>query len=479
MQLTFEKLIKKVSEENIPIYEDSRKVTPNSIFIAHQGTKADGRAFIYNAITNGARYVIVEGDYALPDSSVYLFCVKDIQKAEAQLAQARNHTEHYKPFTIGITGTNGKTTSAFLLEYFFNAHKKHTGVLGTINYRFAGEVYNAPLTTPSCLELHNLFGAMQKKYIDTVIMEVSSHALEQRRTEGIAFNATLFTNLTQDHLDYHKNMQEYFEAKALLFERNINAYMAINADDPYGQELLQRFPKAIAYTLQQHTPARNAILHATIKELSTKGLLLLFQYQGIQWEFHTHLIGKFNAYNIAGVTALLLHCGYSMEDCMVLQNYTGTPGRLERIDNTNCFVDYAHTPDALLNVLQTLREVGFKRIITVFGCGGDRDTSKRSAMRLAVEQLSDYYIITSDNPRTESQDKIVADMLAGSPPQKPYSIENDRKVAIYKALDMAKPDDAVLIAGKGHETYQIIGDEVREFSDQATVRSYYAQQHSL
>lgn len=473
---SFEELLTLVRTQHIPVYTDSRLVTKGSIFIAQQGSKADGRAFIYQATMNGAHYIVVEGEYVLANSSVVVFCVEDIHRAEALLAQALYHVEQYKPQYIGITGTNGKTTTSFLLEHLFTHLHKHVGVFGTVNYRYPHHIIPAPLTTPSCLQMYSTLEKMKDAHVDTVVMEVSSHALHQRRTEGISFAGAIFTNLTQDHLDYHHSMEEYFEAKALLFERNPNAIMAINADDVHGRILLERFPQALGFSLL-HTELyhKGHLLKGTIRSLSVEGISLLLEYNGLSWEFHSKLIGKFNAYNLLGVITLALGMGISHTELACLENYTGVVGRLERIGNSTCFVDYAHTPDALINVLQTLKDAGFKRIITVFGCGGDRDKTKRPLMREAVEKYSDIFIITSDNPRTEEPHAIIQDIIRGMQTTKEHYIEEDRKKAIEKGYKLLHKGDALLVAGKGHEQYQIIGTKTFPFSDQEIVRECIAK----
>lgn len=472
---SFEELVMLVRTHRIPIYTDSRHVTKGSIFIAQQGSQADGRAFIYQATMNGALYIVVEGEYVLANSSVTVFCVPDIHKAEARLAKALYHVENYTPTCIGITGTNGKTTTSFLLEYLFTALNQRVGVFGTVNYRYPNHMIPAPLTTPSCLQMYSILEEMKDNDVDTVVMEVSSHALQQCRTEGLSFQGAIFTNLTQDHLDYHISMEDYFEAKALLFERNPNAIMVINADDIYGRALLERFPHAIAFTLS-HTQLSHtgAVLRGEIRSLSVNGTSLLLTYKDNTWECNSKLIGRFNAYNLLGVFALALGMGIPHTELMVLEEYSGVIGRLERIGTSNCFVDYAHTPDALINVLQTLKDSGFKRIITVFGCGGDRDKGKRPLMREAVERYSDIFIVTSDNPRSEDPHTIIEDILRGMMTTKKHYIEADRKKAIEHGYSLLHKDDALLVAGKGHEQYQIIGNTMIPFSDQHVIEECIA-----
>ncbi|MGL4721853.1 MAG: UDP-N-acetylmuramoyl-L-alanyl-D-glutamate--2,6-diaminopimelate ligase [Desulfovibrionaceae bacterium] len=467
---SFEELLDHVRKEAIPVYTDSRCVTESSVFIAQQGTKEDGRAFIYSAITKGAKYIVIEGSYALPNSSVVLFCVDDIRVAEARLAEARYAPKDYNPLTIGITGTNGKTTSSYLMEHLLINMGRRVGVIGTVNYHFPGHVLPSTLTTPSCLHIYELFSKMREENVDAILMEVSSHSLAQRRTEGISFDGVIFTNVTQDHLDYHHTMEEYFQAKLLLFSRNPHAAMAINIDDEYGKRIYANYPHAVGFTLREDSFS-SSILCGSVVELSTKGMLLSLSYAGEKWTLSSALVGKHNAYNLLGVIALALALGFTSTQTQSLSTCVGVIGRLERIEDSCVFVDYAHTPDALSNVLATLKDAGFTKILTVFGCGGERDSEKRPLMATAVEAFSDIIIVTSDNPRNENPDIIIEDIMRGFQDTKSVHIELDREKAITLALSLYEEGMAILIAGKGHEEYQIIGETKYPFSDQKIVKA--------
>ncbi len=349
-------------------------------------------------------------------------------------------------------------------------------MLGTVEYSYPNFSMPSPLTTPDCVFLHSFFNDARKASVDYAIMEVSSHALQQERVAGLDYDTAIFTNLTQDHLDYHNTMEDYFEAKAKLFARaNIQI---INADDMYGQKLLATYPNAIAYTLQKDIQLAHKTLYGEILSSSPKGLELKLNFENKEYILKSLLIGQHNALNILALVAFGLSQGYSFEDFSCLEHFTGVSGRLERVlnsQNIHAFVDYAHTPDALVNVLQALRNAGFEKIVTVFGCGGDRDRTKRIPMAQAVSSLSDVAVLTSDNPRTENPNQILDDTQKGLDTTKEYYRFIDRKEAIVFAFNYIKnldnKDNAVLlIAGKGHEDYQIIGTEKFPFSDQEIVK---------
>ncbi|MDR2891729.1 MAG: UDP-N-acetylmuramoyl-L-alanyl-D-glutamate--2,6-diaminopimelate ligase [Deltaproteobacteria bacterium] len=450
---------------------------------------------------------------AAPDCYPALCPVPDARQALGVLAAAYYGTEDYRPTLIGITGTNGKTTSAFLLEGLFTAAGRRVGMLGTICYRWPGFSQVAPLTTPGCLELHGLFARMRQAAVDTVIMEVSSHALDQNRVAGLAFSAALFTNLTQDHLDYHKDMEEYFQAKARLFGDDIpslgqsgvpllNKSRAINLNDSFGKRLYKKcrdlpgltVPYALrgAEELEEinspsgvsllSDPSDVSLLSKLSGELlrtSPDGLHLRMRYAGAQWDLDSPLVGEFNAMNLLGVQTLALSLGLKTEDLRVLEKFSGVPGRLERVlreDGSrpalDCFVDYAHTPDALIKAIKALRAAGFGRVVTVFGCGGDRDRGKRPLMGEAVSRYADVAVLTSDNPRTEDPEAIMDDVMPGLQAGMGSEVyrEADRRKATALALGLMRPGDALLLAGKGHEDYQIIGTEKIHYSDQEVLR---------
>lgn len=457
---------------------DSRLVEAGDIFVALPGNTVDGAQFIADAAGRGAYAIVCSHDRADQARAAARGCVvapvAQPIAALGQLASAAYHTPGHDMRLIGITGTNGKTTCAWLLDYLFSALSHRCGVLGTIDYRWPGHRQSASLTTPGCLDLHAMLADMHSACADMAIMEVSSHALALGRVAGLSFSGAIFTNLTQDHLDFHPDMEAYFKAKAELFLNLPLAAKAaaINGDDPYGRRLLALLPDAISYGLAQADSGRRHLAGA-ILALAPEGMRLRMSYGGADWELATQLVGAFNAYNLLAVQALALGMGASPDDLAALSGFTGVPGRLERVaasSGRHVFVDYAHTPDALVNALKALRGAGFGRIITVFGCGGNRDRSKRPLMGRAVAENSDLAILTSDNPRKEDPLAIMRDVEPGLSGCARYYAEPDRKAATALALNLLEPGDALLIAGKGHEDYQIIGEERRHYSDQETVR---------
>jgi len=367
----------------------------------------------------------------------------------------------------------------YLLGHLFEAAGKKTGVIGTVSYRWPGHEEDAPLTTPDTLRLHAMLAAMREAGVQAAFMEASSHALDQRRTAGIPFSGCVFTNLTQDHLDYHKDMEDYFAAKARLFHEQANGIIAVNAGDAWGRRLLAGLRGAIAYGLKDKMPEQaGAALTGEILSNTPEGLRLGLSFGKRQWTIRSPLIGAYNAENLLAALAVGLGSGFGPEQLDRFNDFYGVPGRLERVparfqgQELHVFVDYAHTPDALINVLGTLREVGFSRLIAVFGCGGDRDRGKRPLMGEAVARLSDVAVLTSDNPRHEDPLSIMADVMPGLRQGAKADIraEPDRRKAIELALSLARPGDVVLVAGKGHERTQQIGDCKHPFSDQSTVR---------
>lgn len=478
MNMGFAELLDKCRAEGLNARVDSRKVTSGDIFVAMPGSKVDGASFAAEAAQKGASWIVCPQELAssleesLPD--IPIVAVPDASEALWRLAQARWRTDENALDVIGVTGTNGKTTCAWLLDYLFQASGRKTGLLGTISYKWPGHSQSASLTTPDALELHEILASMKDAGADLAIMEVSSHALSQARAGGIGFKGAIFTNLTQDHLDYHKDMEDYFRAKARLFFElpQSDKKIAINADDPYGRRLLELLPGALPYGLHGYLPLRRQLI-GRIEELAPQGMTLEMRLGKIVWKMRSRLVGAFNALNLLAVQALALEMGFSPKKLEVLETFNGVPGRLERIDNrlgAHVFVDYAHTPDALVNALRALRGAGFKRIVTVFGCGGNRDRTKRPLMGQAVAEYSDVAVLTSDNPRLEDPARIMEDVKPGLLGARSVFCEADRRKATELALGLLNPGDVLLIAGKGHEDYQIIGTERRHYSDQEIVR---------
>lgn len=408
--------------------------------------------------------------------------------ALGELCAARFGTDSLPFPIVGVTGTNGKTTISYLLEYMWKTAGRAVGVLGTVTYRWPGHAEDAPLTTPDCLSLHGMCARMRDAGVEELVMECSSHALDQKRVAGLPFSGAIFTNLTQDHLDYHADMEAYFLAKARLFleMERLDKAVAINADDPCGRRLLERLAaegmRPVGYGLEEEPVPGSRHLRGILLSCTPEGLELEMRFEGESWRLSSPLVGAFNAQNLLAVQAYLLQRGFGARDFSRLEAFKGVPGRLERVPNRqglDVFVDYAHTPDALTKTLEALRKAGFRRVITVFGCGGDRDRGKRPKMARAAAALSDVVVLTSDNPRTESPLAIMADAragFAGSGEGVRIVEEPDRAEATRIAVSLMRPGDALLVAGKGHETYQIIGTTRHAYSDQETLRGILACQ---
>ena len=467
----------------LAVTADSRTVQTGCVFVAVQGASEDGTRYVSQAVEKGAGFVLLaetlrDSELARSAEDQGACCVfhENPRYALSELASDHYHTLTTPLTILAVTGTNGKTTCAYLLEQLFSAMGKKVGVLGTVSYRWPGHCEPAPLTTPGPLEVHASLAAMASAGAEVCIMEVSSHALAQDRVRHVPFAGACFTNLTQDHLDFHGNMEDYFAAKALLFTQTpkLTKAVATNAEDAYGLRLQKLCPQAWTYGFCPAPagcdPARH--LQAELLEHGTSGVGIRMHAGDRTWELHSPLIGRFNADNLLTVQALGLALG--LTDFQALEGFAGVPGRLERVDNArnlHVFVDYAHTPDALVNVLQALRGAGFKRIVTVFGCGGNRDRAKRPLMGEAVARYSDVAVLTSDNPRFEKPADILADVMPGLATAKEVLVDEDRASATAKALELLGPDDCLLIAGKGHEDYQIVNGVKRHYSDQETVRT--------
>jgi UDP-N-acetylmuramoyl-L-alanyl-D-glutamate--2,6-diaminopimelate ligase len=476
MESAFAALLEGLRAQRFEIRTDSRRVERGDLFVALRGNTYDSTAFIPQALEAGASIIVCGTDGAdhVRASAARLVLHGDTRTALWQMAQARYHTEALPFPVIGVTGTNGKTTTVFLLEHLFAAQGKKCGMLGTVSYRWPGFHCSAPLTTPDSLELHRMLAAMRQAGVEAAAMEVSSHAVAQQRVGGVSFAGAIFTNLTQDHLDYHPDMESYYAAKAgLLLELPARGKLCIvNSDDSYGLRLLQSCQSGIGFGL---TGKRTVSSHLAGEILSSgrDGLHLRMHFGGIRWELRSPLVGAFNASNLLGVQALGLGMGLSPGELACLEDFKGVPGRLDRIENPqglHVFVDYAHTPDALVNVLQALRVAGFARIVTVFGCGGSRDRTKRPFMGAAAAKYSDLVVLTSDNPRAEDPRAIMEDVLPGLKEARRLVQEPDRRKATQQALEMLGPEDALLVAGKGHEDYQIIGEKRHPYSDQEVIK---------
>ncbi len=451
----------------------SKEVEKGDVFVALPGSKRKGSDFIPEAIERGAKYIISSDKRALNyKDQVKIFICEDVFSILGKLARYQYNTFDL-PYLIGITGTNGKTTVSYLLEHIFRKAGLSVGVIGTISYRWDNKEREADLTTPGCLEIHKMLSEMKEK-VDVVIMEVSSHALDQRRVEGIEFDMAIFTNLTQDHLDYHKDMKSYFNAKKRLFSKYLKpkGIGITNLDDFYGNQLMKESLAYYGYTFFEETFLNNERIMLSEVILNTYNKLVLeVEFKNKRWISTSSLIGKHNAYNLASAQLAGYLFGLNQWIFSFLEDFKGVPGRLEKVySNGLCdiYVDYAHTPDGLRSVLYALKELKYKRIILVFGCGGERDKDKRPKMGMIASKYADFLIITSDNPRKEDPELIIKDILAGVKDVE-YLVEVDRKKAIKKAIEIMQKGDAILIAGKGHEKYQYIDGKKIRFSDREVV----------
>jgi len=455
------------------IASNSKRVSRDFVFVAIRGSSEDGGKFISEAIERGARVVIVQDRKSriTNPKKVYLIAVKDARKAIARLASEFYGRPSEQLKVVGVTGTNGKTTITYLIEAIVKEAGYSPGVIGTINYRFQDKVIPSKMTTPGPVELEYILADMKNAGVGYCAMEVSSHALDQDRTLGINFHSAIFTNLTQDHLDYHENLSNYFRAKSKLFKNlNRSSYALINNDDPYARRLI-KLTKAKVST---YAIDRKADVVASDIRFEVAATEFTVGTAKGSFRLHSQLIGKHNIYNMLGVIAWALSDGLEISVIKsALEKFNTVPGRLERIGesgNFSVFVDYAHTEDALKNIIQSLRRVSSNRIIVVFGCGGDRDKSKRPKMGRVVSELSDYAIITSDNPRSEDPLSIIEDIKRGIKKSN-FSIIPERLDAIRESLALAKQGDIVLVAGKGHENYQVLADRTVHFDDKEAVKA--------
>ncbi len=456
---------------------DSRKVKPGTLFVAMRGAHHDGHEYIPGAIAAGAKAVLCE--LAVPTPGATRVRVKDAMQALSHVALRFWDYPSQRLLMVGITGTNGKTTISYLVESIFQAAGWPTGVMGTINYRFKDRVQAAPNTTPFSSEVQRFLAEIGRRGGKACAMEVSSHALALGRVEGVAFDAAVFTNLTQDHLDFHKTLEDYGQAKLLLFKkldpRSSKPYPRagiINLDDPWAP----RFREACRVPVLGYSLHAGADVYASDVVCDASGSRFRLHAGGKSAPVKFPLLGEYNVMNALAAAGVGVSQRMSLETIVQgLETVTGVPGRMERIQAGQAFtvvVDYAHTEDALRNVMGALRRLKPARLITVFGCGGDRDRTKRPLMGEAAAQLGDYVVVTSDNPRSEDPERITLDVEVGvrRVTTDRYRIILDREEAIASALGMAKAGDIVLIAGKGHETYQLVKDKTLPFDDREVAR---------
>lgn len=467
-----ESKINDIDITNIEI--DSRKVRQGDLFICITGFTVDGHDFVNQAIENGAVAILAEREI---ETSVPVIVVNDTTRALSMLSVHFYGDPTSSLSLIGVTGTNGKTTVTYLLEKIFNEQKIKTGLIGTIQMKIGEETFHTENTTPNALELQRFFKKMNDEGVGQAIMEVSSHALDLGRVYGCDYDVAVFTNLSQDHLDYHKDMDDYLRAKSLLFSQLGNSYQQkkqkfaiINADDPSCELLRQSTPQhVLTYGCEN-----KADIEAKDIKINAFGTSFLMKTPLGDVQIKSKLIGKFNVYNMLAAAGTAIAKGVSLEVIQsALESIDGVNGRFEVVDEGQDYtiiVDYAHTPDSLENVLQTIKEFAEKKVFVVVGCGGDRDRTKRPLMANVAVKYADHALFTSDNPRTEDPKAILADMTNNLDDSIGFEVIVDRKEAIKKAISYAEKDDIILIAGKGHETYQQIGRTKYDFDDREVAR---------
>lgn len=460
---------------------DSRAVQPGHLFFALPGEKTDGRLFIEEAARRGAVAVVHAGDARLPRGVAGLR-VACVRTAMADLAAEFYGRPAEKLKVIGVTGTNGKTTTVFMVRDILRAAGIPCGAIGTIQYEFGNRLIPAVRTTPESLDLQRIFWEARQAGCEAMAMEVSSQGLAAERLRGTCFAAAVFTNLSVDHLDFHKTMEAYFAAKKRLFDAPAGparpAPAVVNLDDSYGRRLAA--DPGLAGRLATFGTGPEAMVRATDLRLAEARSAFRVATPWGAVEMELGLAGRFNVLNALAAVAVCGSLGVPLATMAgALARMACVPGRLERIPDPrgrHVFVDYAHTEDALRNVLQTLRETAPGRLICLFGCGGNRDRSKRPRMGAAVSETADFAVVTSDNPRGEDPRTILAEITAGMDLAKPHRIEPDRAQAIRAALREARPGDTVLIAGKGHETYQETAGRMVHFDDREVVREALAEE---
>lgn len=472
--------------DETPIQEltqDSRRVAPGILFLAVPGLRVDGRDFIESVIEKGAAAVVYEnGDsYQLPATlqscPIPLIGVTDLDSQMSLIASRFYQQPTQKMTVIGVTGTNGKTSITQFIAQALAAQHQRCAVIGTIGKGFLPNLQSTGYTTPDAINLQKDLAECLAQGADSVAMEVSSHSLSQHRVAGIKFDIAVFTNLTRDHLDYHGTMEAYGAAKSKLFQFPSLKYAVYNGDDEFGLQLLAQHPshvQALVYSTHPKLKVNCPMIIAEQITPTSQGFTIAVQTPWGKGLVHSPLLGRFNVSNLLAVLSVLGALQIPLAASIkALENLQSVNGRMQSFGGRNgqplVIVDYAHTPDALLQVLSSLREHHPQKLWCVFGCGGDRDRGKRPQMGAIAAQHSDHIVLTNDNPRSEQPTQIAAEIQAGIPPNHPLYIELDRAAAIAYALQTAGPKDIVLIAGKGHETEQILGNQILHFSDIETV----------
>lgn len=454
------------------ITDNTNDVNEDDVFFCIKGYNFDGHHFIDVVLEKGAKVIVINNEFKDKISKKLdctIIAVEDTRKA-LSIASINFYHKVYEKFKlIGVTGTNGKTTTTFILREIFKNAGFKTGVIGTINNFINDKKIKSERTTPGAIQLNSLFNEMYKEKVDYCFMEVSSHALELNRVYGITFDYGIFTNLTQDHLDFHKNFSDYYNAKFKLFKNSKKNI--VNVDDEYGEKIVNEIDSnVITYGIEKN---KSDFIGKDINLNNNKSKFSLVDKFGREYIFEYNLVGKFNIYNAIPAIIIALNEGISLMIIKESLKNIFVPGRLENVSkkyNLDCdiYLDYAHTPDGLENCISTLRNISQNRIVCVVGCGGDRDREKRPLIGEIATRLSDYVYITSDNPRSEDPDKIIEDIVAGIEKSN-YEIEVSRFDAIKKSIKNRKTNDIILIAGKGHEDYQILKDRVIHFDEREVI----------
>lgn len=461
------------------IHMDHRSVQEGDLFIAIRGYTVDGHTFISGAIANGATVIVAEEKVTVPDN-VVLIMVQDTTRVLASISAAYYQFPTTDLSLIGVTGTNGKTTTTYMLESIFQWHGELTGLIGTMQAKIGEDILPVNNTTPDALELQKIFYQMQEKEVKTAMMEVSSHGLDIGRVNGCDFDIAVFTNLSQDHLDYHKDMEDYLRAKTLLFTGLGNAYnenpkyAVLNADDTHSKTIAKSTAQpVVTYGIYEH-----ADIYATNISHGIKGIIFDLVTPNDSITIESTFMGQFNIYNIlAAASAAILRQVPLKTIKEAIESIQGVAGRFEQVEAGQDYaviVDYAHTPDSLQNVLKTVEEFAERKIYVVVGTGGDRDKTKRPQMATVATNYADWTILTSDNPRTESPMDILNDMTAELSAVN-YEVIESRKQAIEQAINYATSGDVILIAGKGHETYQEVHGVRHDFDDRLIAKETMLQ----
>ena len=457
---------------------NSKDVEMGDIFVAIKGSHFDGHNFIEDAIKKGACAVVHQNNKTY--SNITNIVVSESRKALAQLSDRFYNSPSKSLKLIGITGTNGKTTTSYLIKSIIETSGEKVGLLGTISYRIENECIDASLTTPESLEMHSFFNKINKLKAKYAVLEVSSHSLKQNRTYGLKFHSAVFTNISRDHLDYHQNMEDYINSKLMLFAQldDKGSFAIINTDDVVSERII----KNVKRNYFNYSITKKSDIYPINYEINFNGIRLTANTPKGEININSKLIGSFNIYNI--LAAIGVGIGLDIDSDAIkrgIELIENVPGRAEKLElrqKYNIIIDYSHTPDSLFNIISTMKRITKGRVIAVFGCGGDRDKGKRPIMGRIAEENADITIITSDNPRTEDPNQIISDIVQGIKKKENIIQIPDRKKAIFKALSIAEESDSVLILGKGHETYQIIGNKKIHFNDKEVVTEFFKKERN-